>query len=90
MNNYPPRDYPANTDPSLKTPEDINGVTLSSVKEQLAAQKPVSDEMISAAVNNLFSADSHDAYHPSTPKQLNIPSSIRGWLKKPGKTSPAQ
>jgi len=86
MNEYPPRDYPANAGPALKTTEDANSLTLSSVKERLAAEQPVSNEMITTAVNNLFSADSHDAYLPSTPEQLETSSSsFRSWLKKPGK-----
>lgn len=60
-------------------------VTLSSVKERLEAEQPVSDEMIHTAVTNLFAADSHDAYRQRSEHTMSKQSPVRGWLKKPGK-----
>ena len=81
MSQYPPRDYPASSHTTLAGSEDVDSVTLCSVKERLEAQQPVSHEMIHQAVTNLFSIDSHDVFHRPADETLRTPLPMRHWLK---------
>ncbi len=78
---YPPRDYPETNHPPHA---ESDSVTLCSVKERANAKQPISDEMINAAVTNLFSVDSHEVFKPRTAKP-NPQRSLRTLLKKPTK-----
>jgi len=82
MSQHPPRDYPATGSSVLAGSDEMDDVTLGSVKARLEAQQPVSNEMIDKAVSNLFSVDSHDTFDQSASEDLPTQPSLRNWLKK--------
>lgn len=84
MTQIPPRDYPSSTTSTLTT-EDLDSVTLCSVKERLMAQQPVSNEMIDKAVTNLFSVDSYDTFSQPRSQEPTPQPPLIEWLKKPSK-----
>jgi len=50
----PPRDYPEKKGTTESTGDGSDHVTLRSVRERVHSKEPVSDDMIQAAVSNLY------------------------------------
>lgn len=81
MSLNPPRDYPATNHSAVPGSDEVDNMTLCSVKERLKAEQPVSHEMIHQAVTKLFSMDTHDAYHHNPNEGLRVRQPMRNWLK---------